>query len=193
VAEPLRAIEGQKLSPRSTSIGAHTPATQNCTHLFDLAGLAVAHALRDAELRQYDLAITDPFDDDRHELSCWRDGSLVLHWEVEAGEITGPSEWAGAPLQSKFIPWAEEQLDIDTAEASIALRRMLHISMGRGTDLDATVTGAEHTDGPIGRCYSYQPERIVTAVRLRGSVRDFTDPDHGAMLLADMHLRGGDA
>ncbi|MGI9624557.1 MAG: DUF2889 domain-containing protein [Acidimicrobiales bacterium] len=189
VAEPLRAIEGEPLSSRSTAIGEYAEATRNCTHLFDLTGLAVAHASRDVDVRQYDLAMTDPVDE-HNELALWRDGELLIYWKLDGPEIVAPAEWVGVPLQSKFIPWAEENLDEDVAEAAIALRRMLHISMGRGFDLDATESAAEHLDGPVGRCHTYQPEVLVGAIRSSGSVRDFTQPEDGAMLLADMSTRG---
>ncbi len=188
VGEPLRAIEGQPLAGRSTAIGAYAEATANCTHLFDLTGLAVAHAVRGEEERQYDFAITDVLDG-HHELAAWRNGEEVLHWHVVDGEITGPEDWVGAPLAAKFIPWAQECLDIDTAEAAIALRRMLHITIGRSANLDHVQTAAEHTDGPVGRCYSYRSETAVMALRSNGSIRDFQAPEHARLRLADMHLR----
>ena len=188
VGEPIRAIEGNAMSVRSTAIGGYTEATSNCTHLFDLTGLAVAHAMRDDRERQYDFAITDPVDG-RYELVLWRDGELTLHWVVEGAEIVSPDTWTAAPLARRFIPWAEETFDLDTAEAAIALRRMLHISIGRGTHLDDVDSAAEHTDGPIGRCYSYTPEILVSAIRRKKSVRDFQNPDHARLLLADMDTR----
>jgi hypothetical protein len=190
--EPLRAIEGRPLSSRSTAVGGYTKATANCTHLFDLTGLAVAHAVRCRGERQYDLAITD-LSGGGHDLVAWRDGVEVIRWEVVDGEVVRPEAWAAIPLATRFIPWAEEHLEAEMAEAAIALRRMLHITVGRGTELDPVATAAAHTDGPIGRCYSYQPETAVSAVRMKGSVRDFQDPEHARLLLADMHTRSTEA
>src|ERR1051325_10121106 len=52
-AAALQPIIGMLLSPRSTAVGEVTPARANCTHMFDLAGLAVAHAHRGNAVRQY--------------------------------------------------------------------------------------------------------------------------------------------
>jgi hypothetical protein len=187
-ADPLRSIEGNPLSERSTAVGGYAEATSNCTHLFDLTGLAIAHATRSARDRQYDFAGSDPVDG-RQELVLWRDGQRALRWQVVDGEITAPTEWVGAPLARRFIPWAEDSFDPDTAEAAIALRRMLHITIGRGLALDHLETAAEDTEGPVGRCYSYSAPVAVGAIRRKGSVRDFQDPTDARLLLADMDTR----
>ena len=58
---PLHALEGMPLSDRCLAVGDWAPPRLNCTHMFDLAGLAVAHAARHvaggAERRQYDVEI----------------------------------------------------------------------------------------------------------------------------------------
>ena len=54
-----------QLSGRCLAVGDWAPPRLNCTHMFDLAGLAVAHAARQAitdigggaERRQYDVEI----------------------------------------------------------------------------------------------------------------------------------------
>ena len=43
---PLHALEGMPLSDRCLAVGDWAPPRPNCTHMFDLAGLAVAHAGR---------------------------------------------------------------------------------------------------------------------------------------------------
>lgn len=186
--EPLRAIEGHSLSSRSTAIGTYTAPTSNCTHLFDLTGLTVAHSVRDAETRQYDIAVTDTVEG-RSRLTLWRDGDLVLDWHLTDGEIAEPADWVGAPLHRKFIPWAEEQLDPDLAEAAIALRRVVHISMGRTMDLDDMPNAAAQGIHMHGRCHTYSTEVAITGLREKGSPRDFTEAADAALLLSDMHLR----
>lgn len=185
---PLRAIEGHPLSPRSSAIGDYTPARRNCTHLFDLTGLAVAHATREEAERVYDLEVTDragPTATNR--VSVWRDGGLVLEWELAAGEIVAPEEWVGVPLRRGFIAWAEAELEPDLAEAAITLRRVIDISMGRSGDLDRfdVADAVMEIMGPV--CHTFQPEVGVRARRLRGSALVFTDRPE--LLASDMHLR----
>jgi hypothetical protein len=186
--DPLRAIEGRPLTTSSTGIGAYTPARENCTHLFDLAGLVVAHAARPERTRQYDIELTDPVGPQRAQRgTIWRDGDLVLEWHLEHTEIVSPAPWPDAPLRRGFIGWAEANLDADGAEAAIALRRIIDIAIGRGGNLDLLDNAAQVGDVMMGKCQAFSPAKIELGVRNRGSARDFRD--HADLLLADMHLR----
>jgi hypothetical protein len=186
--DPLRAIEGQPLTRSSTGIGAYTPARENCTHLFDLAGLVVAHAMRDEEERQYDIELTDPSGERRaSRATIWRDGALILEWQIEHGDIVAPTPWPDAPLRRGFIGWAEANLDADGAEAAIALRRIIDIAIGRGGNLDHVARSADIAGVMMGKCQAFTPEKVQLGRRNVGSARDFKDfPE---LLVADMHLR----
>jgi hypothetical protein len=177
-AEPLRALAGAPLSTRLSALGDYAPARQNCTHLFDLAGLTVAHAARgNGGTRTYDVTIPDRDGRNTHP-ELRRDGELVLQWEVAGRQLLGPAPFENIWLRGGFIAWAEETLDTDTAEAASILRRACDISIGRMMDLDLFET-AEMLGEPVrGTCYSFQPGTIENAVRVKGQTRDFTsDPD----------------
>ena len=186
---PLQSIVGSPLSPDSTSIGNYAVPTSNCTHLFDLTGLVISHSVQEIPIRQYDLMVTDPVDDEQ-ELCLWRDGELFLDWTIREGVIISPEDWEGVSLIGKFIAWSKDNLDPHTAEAAIALRRMTHISTGHGINLDKLDSGVEHTDGPIGRCYTYSNEVLIRAKRMKGTVRDFRKEEHASLMLSDMKARG---
>jgi hypothetical protein len=186
--DPLRAIEGNALTHSSTGIGAYTPARENCTHLFDLTGLVVAHATRGDAVRQYDIELTDPAGPRRaSRATIWRDGVVVLEWRIEDSEIVAPAPWPDAPLRRGFIGWAEANLEPDTAEAAIALRRIIDIAIGRGGNLDEVQSAAQVGDVMMGKCQAFSPTKIELGRRNRGSARHFRD--HPDLLLADMHLR----
>ena len=119
----------------------------------------------------------------------WKDGIAVFKWEVQDSVIIAPKTLEGVSLQGKFISWAKDNFDEAIVEGAIALRRMIHISMGRGTNLDQVELGTEHVDGPKGRCYTYSENVLFRAKREKKSVRDFSSPDHAALLLSDMDLR----
>jgi hypothetical protein len=178
-AGPLRALIGMALSPRCLAVGAHTDPHANCTHMFDLAGLAVAHAALGRSRRQYDAEI--PFGSvagapTRVELL--RDGVPALTWTLQGRGITDPPAYADAPWHGGFFRWADANLSLEEAEAAIVLRRACEIGMGRGMDLDAIERAEELGDFMIGVCYSMQPEAIATATRHKGTIRDFSDePD----------------
>ena len=187
--QPLQKIVGKPLSSDSTAIGNYATPTSNCTHLFDLTGLAISHAMQNEVVCQYDLMVTDPLDD-KQELRLWKNGELLLDWLIQEGIIISPKDWEGVSLVGKFIAWAKDNRDPLTAEAAIALRRMTHISTGHGINLDKLEIGPEQTDGPIGRCYTYSTEVLIRAKRMRGTVRDFRKDEHASLMLSDMEARG---
>ncbi|MEY2461419.1 MAG: hypothetical protein QOG30_3249 [Acidimicrobiaceae bacterium] len=179
--EPLRALAGAPLSTRLSALGEYAPARQNCTHLFDLSGLAVAHAARgDGDTRTYDVAIPDR-DGSRTEPELWRDGELLFRWTIAGRHLVGPPPFENVELRGGFIAWAEANLDADTAEAASILRRACDISHGRSMDLDLLET-ADMLGEPVrGTCHSFQPGMIDQAVRVKGQTRDFTN-DADALL-----------
>tara|TARA_Y100001960_G_C14533401_1_gene757252 strand:+ start:86 stop:937 length:852 start_codon:yes stop_codon:yes gene_type:complete len=185
---PLQRIIGSSLSSDSTAIGGYAIPTSNCTHLFDLTGLVISHTVQEHHTRQYDLLVTD-LSDGEQDLILWRDGELILCWTIREGIIIAPDDWKGVSLLGKFIAWAGENLDPLTAEAAIALRRMTHISTGHGINLDKLSIGPEHTDGPLGRCYTYSDEVLVRATRMKKTVRDFRLHEHASLMLSDMEAR----
>ncbi len=184
-AAPLQQLVGMELSPRCLAVGAVTSPAHQCTHMFDLAGLAVAHAARATDLgdqRQYDLVI--PYGVGRKRtVTCARDGELILSWELAGRECIAPSPYSDAPWQGGFLKWADSNLDVDDAEAAIVLRRACDIGMGRGMDLDAVEQAVELADLMTGVCFTMQPEQIAVARRNRGTIRNFDD--NPEMLLAD--------
>ncbi len=186
--EPLRAIEGQPLTSQSTGIGAYTDARRNCTHLFDLAGLAVAHARRPAPRRRYDIEVTDRSGPNRRfHASIRRDGEQVIEWHLEEEAIVAPTAWVGVDLRTRFIPRAESSLDPDQAEAAIALRRALSIAGGRSMNLDEVVHASDVRMMGFAVCHTYTDGVAQVSLRRKGSAIDFSD--HPDAVLPDLDLR----
>jgi hypothetical protein len=173
----LRPLVGFRLTRSSTALAAQVSARANCTHMFDLAGLAVAQAGTGRSNRRYAIVVPDRVGP-RTEPTIHRDGELVLEWVVEGNTIVGPDPFTGRELRGDFIAFAEQSLDEETAEAAIALRRAIYIASGRYQDLDGYETAdevARMTGGFMdGICYSFQRERQPVALRMKGTSRDFT-------------------
>jgi hypothetical protein len=184
-AEPLHAIEGMPLSPRCLAVGEHADPKQNCTHMFDLAGLAVAHAARGGDVgttRQYDVEIPAGAQAGAEiDVRLWRDGALVHTWTLAGRGCIGPPPFSDAPWRGGFLRWADQAFAPDDSEAVIVLRRACDIGMGRGMDLDAVERSQELEPIMQGICFSMQPEQIIVGVRNKGTIRDF-DADPDAML-----------
>jgi hypothetical protein len=133
----LKKLVGMPLSTNPTAAASHTSPRENCTHLFDVASLAVAHAAARRERRQYDIVIPDRREWRTH-ATLHRDNEPMLAWDVAGTRIEGPAPFEGVEMRgASFIRWTEDQLDPETAEAVLALRRACFIAMGRARDLDA--------------------------------------------------------
>ncbi len=187
-AEPLAAIEGIDLAPSCLAVGAGAEATHQCTHMFDLAGLAAAHAWRvaagGAVRRQYDTSLPYvPLEESAQrprDITLLRDGDPVLTYTVAGLKVVDPEPFATADARGGFFRWAEAELAPDDAEAAIVLKRASLIGLSRGLDLDRYATIAD-MPGVAPVCWTQQPERAPVAFRVKGMIRDH-DPAPDAML-----------
>lgn len=175
--EPLRALIGMRLSPVAHSVTRQTDAQHQCTHLLDLAGLALAAALRPAQVRRYDIQVPLRIND-RTEPSLQLNGKPYISWITHGMQIEAPDPFTGINLREGMARWALGTLSADEAEAALLLRRCAMISMGRVYNLDAQVH-ASSTD----RCYSQQSSRANDALRIKGSTWSFNES--GEALCAD--------
>lgn len=186
---PIRAVIGTRVDDIPTVL-AHLDARANCTHVFDLAGLVVAHAGRPSPERQFDAEVTDPGAEGDRTARLWIDGELRLDWQLRQRTVIGPAAWADIPLWKGFLRWALDTLDGPTAEAAMVLRRAVDISRGRMDDLDSYRTNSELSHVLDGVCHAYTPANRERGVRLTGSARDFADAPE--LLLADFESRNGE-
>jgi hypothetical protein len=178
-AGPLHALEGMPLSLRCLAVGEHANPRLNCTHMFDLAGLGVAHAARGGEVRttrQYDVEIPygaqlgGPID-----VRVWRDGELLHTWTLDGRSCVSPPPFSEVPWRGGFLRWADSAFEPEESEPVIVLRRACDIGMGRGMDLDQYDRAAELQPIMLGICFTMQPENIRVAWREKDSSRDFDE------------------
>lgn len=167
-AEPLKVLIGMQLSEIAHSVTRQTDARHQCTHMLDLAGLAIAAANRQATKRIYDIVIPMRIND-RTTAELWRDGATYLKWEIAGTEILSPPPYHGIDLNHGMAGWAIKTLSPEESESALVLRRSVVISRGREHNLDLQ----EHAK-PHGVCFSQQPVRAEYAIRVKGSTLDFT-------------------
>jgi hypothetical protein len=161
----------QSVGKRLQAIAA-LDAHAHCTHLFELAVLAAAHA-RDTSPTQFDMFVADRVDT-RTYATLSRDGAPLLRWDLTGLSIDAPSDWAGRDLR-KLSVW-RAQLSPEQAEQAGLLRRAVHISGGRNLTLDQMPQRAGDVGGGsrTGACFTHQAECAAIAVRTDGWRRDFS-------------------
>ncbi len=173
-ANPLMVLVGAPLSDSPLAMCKETDPRANCTHVFDLLGLAVTHAKRGEKQRQYDAAVWDERDGEmRFELQ--RNGELVFAGVLKAGEFLSPDPFTGRNLRKGFTSWAREALDNELLEAAIVLQRTHYISITRRVRMDM-LAGTRVADEPMpkGVCHSYNPGVIEESINTP-DLRDYSE------------------
>jgi hypothetical protein len=175
----LQALVGTPLDPSLGTVLSRGDIRAHCTHMFDIACLAIASAARSIERRYFDMSVEDRVDD-RSIATLVRDDGLRLEWRVAGTEIVAPPDLAGTSLKKDFVSRATAILPLEIAEAAILLRRALFVSNGRNRDLDQRATAAGSRN--MGGCFVMRPGIAEHALRMRGQTRDFSTTP--ALLLA---------
>lgn len=180
----LDRLVGMPLGGDLLQAGRYTNSLQQCTHLFDMAGLAAAYALRGIASRQYDIEAPYWQPEGPRTLRLSRDGVPVLEWLLDGDTLQAPEKFAGRDIR-RLLRWAGEAIsDRDEFEAVVLLRRTVLISTSRlhdGTVFD----NATESNYKMGACFVYQPGMVEQAHGMPDALKDFTT-DAG-LLLSDIN------
>ena len=187
---PLSALIGQPLIHRASDVGKRLEMRLQCTHLFDLVGLALAQAALRREHRRYEIIVEDPqimaWDEVRDRPSSLgpstatlsRDGAEVMHWELQGQTITAPAAYAGQSLQRGFREWTEAMPEQE-AEYATVLRRAVMVSFGRLMQMGRFPTAA--CVGMPAACHSYQPGQRERALNTSHLQKDYARSGEGML------------
>lgn len=139
---------------------------QNCTHLFDIAVLAAAHA-GEVSKTFYDLRVSDPVDGSR-DLTLDRNGKREMHWIERDGTFASPAEIAGR----SFLQLGDWISGLGKAEAEMArlLRGASIVSLGRVIPMELQSDARKVP----ANCHTFQPGNREQARRISG-IYDFTE------------------
>ena len=139
--------------------------TANCTHLYDLAVFAAAHAGH-AATTIYDVFVSDAAGGQKYcEIRSW--GAVVLDWTMVDDVLVAPDGLAGTHLM-QLRDWIAT-LDPATREVARILQWAALIAHGRSIPL------ADQSDATRmpPNCFTFQPDRAKRAVRI-GEIVDFS-------------------
>jgi hypothetical protein len=171
-ALPLRALIGKSLIARASDIGGLINMRLQCTHMFDLTGLALAHAWHGRDHRRYEVRVPDRAHGGATRATLLRDGETVMVWNLAGSTIVGPPAYAGHSLEEGFRAWTEAMAE-EEAEQAFVLRRAIMVSGGRGADLDRFDTAADLRKPAL--CHTFQPDNAALGLRNKGSTRNYAD------------------
>jgi hypothetical protein len=148
-------------------------AARHCTHLFDMATLALDHLRLDLPGRDYRLAVEGSRERERVALAI--DGHAVRAWQIANERFVSPEAWRGG-----LVPQVHTRVNANDDPAAfleiMLMRRVVRISHGRFIDQDRWHSAVELDAAPS--CISFQPGIRDSARRVKGSARDFTGAEH---------------
>ncbi len=184
---PIRALVGQPLTRELHAVVKATDSRSQCTHILDLASMAVAHAARVAEggsahsaHRHYAAWLPDRVDGlTRPHLEI--DGARRLAWTLRGPEVVEADDARFVGLQLRGVEFArfltqDLATEPDLAEAVSMFRKAIFIGMGRQYDFDQILEASTFARIVGTACHTFHPDRIDAARRNVGSVRDWSDP-----------------
>ena len=139
--------------------------TTNCTHLYDLAIFAAAHAA-DALPTLYDVFVGDT-ENGRKQCEIRKGGAVVLDWTMAKDVLVAPDSLAGMHVM-QLRGWIAT-LDPAMREAARILQWAALIAHGRDIPL------ADQSDATRmpPNCFTFQPDRAPRAKRI-GEIVDFS-------------------
>jgi len=167
-APELQKLIGQDLTSIAHSVHRMTDARLQCTHLLDMAGLAIAASRRGEEKLNYQIEVPRRILGKTTAL-LYRNKVRLLQWDMNFLVIESSPPFSGIDLKKGFAGWAIANLPLELSEAAIAFRRAVTISLGREQDLDKI-----ETMKPTNFCYAQQTERVTQGKRVIGSTKDYT-------------------
>ncbi|WP_026295899.1 DUF2889 domain-containing protein [Aromatoleum toluclasticum] len=187
---PLQALVGKPLVARASQLGTLADVRLQCTHVFDLASLMVAHAHAGRGHRRYHgtveplAAVRPDAPEGWQRATLHRDGVVVLQWDLHDDRIMAPAVHAGRTIYHGFREWTES-LAPEEAEHALVLRRVAFVSNGRRITIEHLDSAAEL--GQAAVCHSFQPAQRERATPMPDSRRRYdTTPEE---MLAQMRVQ----
>ncbi|MDH3686686.1 MAG: DUF2889 domain-containing protein [Myxococcales bacterium] len=186
----LERLVGLPLTESHAAVRAYSNPRMHCTHLFDLATVAIACARRGDAGADYAVEVPDAGDGERV-VRLARNGEPRLAWHLDEMRIVPPTPapFAGVALLGGFGDWAEAELEPSDAEAALVLRRAVFIAVGRRFEFERIASASAFEETPAA-CHSFNPGVREQALRAHGMIRNFSDrPDD--LLLDSLELQDG--
>jgi len=168
---------GKALTVQRDIFRRYSDTRKQCSHFLDVLGLVFTHALRDEQVRQFDVTVPDIVDG-KTWVEIQVNGQQMHRWQIDRERILAPTELDGRTFYAGFSRWSSEMFEGDVLEAAHVLQMGIFVSFAGM--LDFMAMGARYKRSSVvmeaikGACYAVQPERIEGAT-LCHDKRDFTE------------------
>ena len=170
----LQELVGLPLATSRAEIYGGGRARRNCTHLFDIAAMAIGVALSGDRLRSFDFVVPDETEFGMM-IDAWVGQSLVHRWTLREEVIVSPPQMSGRSLFGGFATWANSQFEGVTLDAALHLQKVVFVARGRRFKISDPEAGSIRDEPErLGACYTFSEPRFSTAVGMTDYVRDFT-------------------
>lgn len=174
-SEPLKEVVGMPLQTSTAAFFSNGRARRNCTHMLDIAWLALRHASRGETEWRYEIEIPDALSGPVYG-TLRRNGQIVQNWEVDKNIVATPAMLAGQSLAGGFVSWVTNDSGLSDLEIEecLVLHKGFFMSGARRFTLPEGKLPENFRKAVTGACFGYAPERIDEAVGLSGMGRDFS-------------------
>jgi len=151
---------------------------EHCTHLFDLSVLMAAHA-GDSAPTILDMRVADAVQG-RTTATLHCNGAERLRLNIDGSVIDAPEPYAGLDL--KQVSRWKNDLDPETAELMVILRRAVYVSSARQY-IGRMPAGMEGTQSPLAEhapCFNYRSP-VIEETRSLYEMQDFSESGLGPL------------
>lgn len=170
---PLQRLIGLRMDEEEATLRKKLISGANCTHMYDMALIAMANAGQAEGTRLYDMEV----DDERDGVTAARifcDGQPIHDWTIRNHQLVSPAQHAGQPVMRGFYAWVSQVLTGMPREAASMLQRAYFVAQSRRYNYrPAAEHPAASDDMPEQSCYSYNAGVVERAFRSDGTIRSF--------------------
>src|SRR5574337_1214784 len=106
---PLQRVIGLRLGEEEAALRKKLIPGANCTHMYDMALIAVANARQANGTHLYDMEV----DDEKAGVTVARisrDGQLIHDWSIRNHQLVSPAQYAGQPVMRGFYAWVSQSI-----------------------------------------------------------------------------------
>ena len=174
VSTLLAALRGRRIDDRSAQIRGVDRGEQ-CTHLIDLAAVALSWGDTDGTRQVIEVALTDRDAQNRQSMQITVDGALALACEFQDETVIAPEAYRGRKLFGGFARWVDETFTPAEGRLWLIAQISVFVATGRVYIVDGP-NPRRSTNEPHrrGACFTYSGAAFDVACDNIGYVRDMS-------------------